>query len=53
MFPVVLNQYTPPRFSLRDHDGNKVTQLFCYPCHPTLQQLPQFTILMNLYLYTL
>ena len=29
MFPFVLNQYTPPRFFLRDHNGNKVTQLFC------------------------
>ena len=29
MFPFVLNQYTPPRFFLRDHNGNKVSKLFC------------------------
>ena len=29
MFPVVLYQYTPALFFLRDHNGNKVTQLFC------------------------
>ena len=50
MFPFVLDQYTPPRFFLRDHNGNKVSKLFlCYPCHCTLPQLLQFSIFMNLY----
>ena len=49
MFPVVLYLYIPPLF-FKDHNGN-----LCYPCHRILWRtfLPQFSILMNLYLYTL
>ena len=48
-FPFVLNQYTPPRFFLRDHNGNKNSKLFCVAPATTLPQLLQFSILMNLY----
>ena len=48
-FPFVLNQYTPPRFFLRDHNGNKNSKLSCVVPATTLPQLLQFSILMNLY----
>ena len=37
MFPVALNQYTPPLFFLRDHNGNKVSEFFMLslPSHLT------------------
>ena len=41
---------------LRDHNGNKVAQLFCViPAIAPYGELflPQFSILMNLFLYTL
>ena len=38
---LLVHQCTPPLF-LRNHNGNKVMQLFlCYPCHRTFF-LPQF-----------
>ena len=55
MFPVVLYQYTPPLFFKGPQRKQSYTASLCYPCHRTLWRtfLPQFSLLMNLYLYTL
>ena len=56
MSPVVLYQYTPPLFFLRDHNGNCVipaiapyAELFNFLTF----KMQKFSILMNLYLHTL